>query len=543
MTADLIVLNADIRTMDGRHPRAGAMAVAGGRILALGDEADMRALAAPDARVIDAGGRLVLPGFQDAHVHLQRGGTDLVRSALLYDVTTIAELQATLAAHAAKCNDPMIWGVGWDPACFGDGNLTRAVLDAVVPDRPCMIYDSNLHNACLNSAACRLTGMRKGMSDPLNGHVVRDADGEPTGMLHEEAMLWAEQFLPGTDAATMLAGARAGQAHANRHGITGIVDPWITDGIEKAYADLDAAHQLTLRVAGAAIVRASDTAEGALARLAAIRARNTGPRFRVNAAKFFMDGGLENRTAAMIAPYADARGGNAPLMYSSDQVGAFFTALDAARFQIHVHCIGDLATRAALDGIAAARAANSSWPALHQIAHVQVVHPDDLVRFAKLGVMANMQTLWAVAHPDESDTPLGLVGEDRMDRVYPFRSLIDAGASYCISSDWPVSTLNPFRIIETAVTRQSSDGSARHDAFNPAERLTVEEAVVGYTMNAARAAWNDDVTGSLARGKSADFIVLDRDIFACDPYDIGGTRVLLTALEGQEVWRDPEFGG
>jgi len=541
--ADLIVLNADIHTMDGRHPKARAMAVADGRILALGDDADMRARAAPGARVIDAGGRLVLPGFQDAHIHLQMGGMDQVRSALLYDAGTVAELQAVLAAHAAGCADPMIWGVGWRPGLFGDTNLTRDVLDAVVPARPCLVYDSNLHNACMNSAACRLAGLHKGMADPLNGHIVRDASGEPTGMLHEEAILWALRFLPGTDRETLVAGVRAGQAHANRHGITGVVDPWVTDDIESAYAELDAGNQLTLRVAGAAIVRASDTAQGALARLTEMRRRNAGPRFRVNAAKFFMDGGLENRTAAMIAPYADERGGNAPLMYSPAQIDAFFTALDAARFQIHVHCIGDLATRATLDGIGAARAVNGAWPARHQIAHVQVVDPEDFARFARLGVMANMQTLWAVSHPDVPDVALDLVGPGRLDRVYPFRSLIDAGADYCISSDWPVSTLNPFQIIETAVTRQSSDGSARHAAFNPAERLTVAEAVAGYTVNAARAAWNDDRAGSLARGKSADFIVLDRDILACDPYEIGGTQVLLTALEGQEVWRDPGFGG
>lgn len=543
MMPDLILTNADIRTMDAAHPRAQAMAVAGGRILALGSDADIRAMAGKTTRVIDAGGRLVLPGFQDAHIHLQMGGVDLVQTAQLYDATTIGELQSALATHAAAFPGPMVWGAGWQPGFFGDDNLTRAVLDAVVPDRPCLIYDSNFHNACMNSAACRMVGVVKGMEDPLNGHVVRGPDGEPTGMLHEEAISWATSSLPRTDHATRIAGMKAGQAHANRHGITGVVDPWIIDELEGAYAELDAAGALTLRVSGAAIVRANDTTEGALARLQKIRNRNRGPRFRVNAAKFFMDGGLENRTAAMIVPYADAPGGNAPLMFTPDQTRDFFVAIDAARFQIHVHCIGDMATRATLDGIAAARAANGFWPALHQIAHVQITHPDDRPRFGALGVMANMQPLWAAWDPIIPDVSMDLVGQDRFDWVYAFRSLIDAGAPWCLNSDWPVSTLNPFEIIETAVTRQSSAGKGRREPFIPSERLTVEEAVAGYTVNAARAAWNEDIAGTLARGKSADFIVLDRDIFACDPYDIGGTKVLLTALEGQEVWRDPGFGG
>lgn len=543
MKADLILVNADIRTMDARHPWAKAMAVRDGRIIGLGTDAEVRAMAETGARVIDAGGRLVLPGFQDAHIHLQMGGLDLVQTAQLYDATTIGELQAGLSAHATGFKGPMVWGAGWQPGFFGDANLTRAVLDAVVPDRPCLVYDSNFHNACLNSAACRMVGLYKGMEDPLNGHVVRDGDGEPTGMLHEEAIHWAVKYLPETDHATHVAGVRAGQAHANRNGITGVVDPWIVDHIERAYGELDAAGALTLRISGAAIVRADDTTEGALDRLETIRRRHTGPRFRVNAAKFFMDGGLENRTAAMIAPYADAQGGNAPLMFTPEQARDFFVALDAARFQIHVHCIGDQATRTTLDAVAAARERNGFWPALHQIAHVQIVHPDDRGRFADLGVMANMQPLWAAWDPVIPDVSMDLVGPERADWVYAFRSLIDAGATYCINSDWPVSTLNPFQIIQTAVTRQESTGRGRREPFLEAERLTVEEAVAGYCQNAAQAAWNADIAGTLARGKSADFIVLDRDIFACDPYDIGGTQVLLTALEGQEVWRAPGFDG
>lgn len=543
MTADLIVLNACIHTMDPARPRATALAVAGGRIVALGSDADMAALAGPGARRIDAGGRAVLPGFQDAHVHMMDGGLDLIRTAQLYDAATTDDIARIMAAHNTAFTGALVAGAGWQPGFFGDHNLNRELLDRVVPDRPCIIYDANFHNACLNSAACRMAGIGKDTPDPPNGHIVRGADGEPTGMLHEEAIVWALTFLPATSDADWIAGGRAGQAHAHRHGITGIIDPVIADHHRRAYAALAAEGALTMRVAGAAIVRATDRVEDALARVTDWRAAHaTGP-FRINAAKFFLDGGLENRTAAMVEPYADAAGGNGRLMYDPAQICAFFTAFDAARFQIHVHCIGDLAVRAALDGFQAARAANGDWPSLHQIAHVQVTHPADRPRFAALGVMANMQPLWAAWDPVIPDHTMALVGPARQAHVYAFRSLIDAGAPWCISSDFPVTTLNPFEIIETAVTRQTPNGRARGEPFGPAERIAVAEAVLGYTRNAAAACWRGGTTGVLAPGRMADLIILDRDILMCEPQAIGGTTVLLTLVGGQEVHRAAHFDG
>jgi predicted amidohydrolase YtcJ len=541
MTPDLILTNADIRTMDPSRQLAQAMAIGAGRIMALGSTTDIRALAGPATKRIDAGGRLVLPGFQDAHIHLLSGGTDLVETAYLYDATALGELQAALKAHADRHAGPVVWGAGWQCGFFGDRNLTRDVLDVVVRDRPCLIYDGNFHNACLNSAACDLIGIAADTPDPLNGHIVRDCAGRATGMLHEEAIVWALQFLPGTTDDTYARGLLAGQAHANRHGITGVLDPAIVDHHSRIYASAAANGTLTLRVAGACLVTAVDTVETALARLRALRSAHGGPWYHLNAAKFFLDGGLENRTAALIAPYADAKGGNAPLMFAPGQIAALFTALDAERFQIHVHCIGDGATRAALDGFAAARRANGSWPSLHQIAHVQMVDPADMPRFAALGVMANMQPLWACADPIIPDDTMAMIGPARAPCTYAFRSLLNAGAPYCINSDWPVTTLNPFEIIGTAVTREPSRMRGHAAPFFPQERLTVMECVSGYTIHAAAASWRGDLCGVLRPGLSADFIILDRDIFSCDPYAIAETEVLLTVLEGRIVWQLPGF--
>ena len=537
MTNDLLLINGDICTMNPALPRTDAVLIRGGRIVALGDAAR----SAGAANVIDVGGRLVLPGFQDAHIHLLNGGTDLVETAQLYDATTLSELQSTVASHAARWQGPMVWGAGWQCGFFGDHNLTREVLDAVVGDRPCLIYDGNFHNACLNSKAIEIVGIAKDTPDPMNGHIVRDSTGRATGMLHEEAINWATEFLPRTTEKTLSAGLLAGQSYANRHGITGVIDPCIQTHHVAIYAAAAAAGDLSLRVAGACLVRANDSAETAVARLTDLRAAHSGPDFHLNAAKFFMDGGLENRTAAMIAPYADAAGGNAPLMFAPGQIAALFTALDAARFQIHVHCIGDAATRATLDGIEVARRANGPWPALHQIAHVEVVDPADLPRFAALGVMANMQPLWAAHDPVIPEPTFGMIGPSRLPFTYPFRSLIDAGAPFCINSDWAVTTLNPFEIIGAAVTREPPRRRGRAAPFYPEQRLTVAEAVQGYTTGAAAACWREHFTGQIRPGYSGDLIVLDRDILTCDPYQIAETEVLLTLFKGREVHRHPSF--
>ena len=541
MTPDLILVNADIRTMDAARPRATALAVRDGRILALGDDAGIAALAGPRTRRIDAGGRLVLPGFQDAHVHLLDGGTDMVSGAALWEVETVGALLDTLAAHAARWTGPLVIGNGWQPGLFGAHNLTAEVLDRAVPDRPCIVYDSSYHSACVNSAGLCAAGIDASTPNPETGHIVRDSAGRATGMLYEEAAILARDRLPATDDATWIAGLRAGQAHANRHGITGILDPSVKDHHARTYAALAAEDALTLRVAGAATVFPDDDIATALARLTAWREANSGPLFHVNAAKFFLDGVLENRTAALIAPYADAGGGNAPLMFAPDLIAALFTALDAARFQIHVHVIGDFAARAALDGLEAALAANGPWPALHQLAHLQMVDPTDIARIAELGAMANIQPLWARHDPVVPDDWIDMIGPDRLPFAYAFRRMIDAGAPFCLSSDFPVSTLDPFEIIETAVTRRPRRRDGERPPFLPAECLTVAEAVAGYTCNAARACWRGEFTGRLLPGFSADLVVLDRDILGCPAHEIGDTEVLLTLFRGKDVWRHDDF--
>jgi predicted amidohydrolase YtcJ len=534
---EAIVINGDIRTMDVHLPRVEALAIRAGRIVALGSNEDIRALAQDATTVIDARGRLVLPGFHDTHLHVQDGGQYTSQSVDLSGATSPAEMQALLRGFAAQGKGEWVLGGGWYSGIFTEHNLDRQVLDQAVPDRPCYVQASDGHHACLNSRACEVLGLVKGTADPLNGHFVVDAAGEPTGMLYEMAVNWADDRMPQPTDQDWADGVRFAQAHANRHGFTGLLDASVNERHARVYKALAEEGALTARIIATARVDASETTAGALARLSAMRRDCQYPMFRIHSAKFFLDGVIENRTAAMIEDYSDAAGGNAPLMFTPTQIDEMFTAFDAARFQIHVHAIGDLAVRAALDGMEAARKANCPWPSYHHIAHIQCIDPADVPRFATLGVVANTQPLWARAEPSVTEVAVPMVGAARGRWIYAFRSLRDAGALLTLSSDWTVSTLNPFEIIETAMTRQPPRKDGKHPAFLPEQRLTIEECIEGYTINAAIAGWRQDDTGSLSLGKFADLIVLDRDIYACDVYDIGDTKVLLTLLAGQEVYR------
>jgi len=533
--AETLIHNARIRTMDPAVPHAEWALFRDGRIAALGKGSP------PDCRHrIDAGGRLVLPGLQDAHIHLLSGGIDMATAAFLFDFGSEDELISALRAQATKRSDmPIVFGSGWQAGVFGDHNLTASVIDRAVSDRPVMIYDSSFQNACLNSRALEMAGVED-MGDPPNGHIVRDAKGRAMGMLHEEVIPVVAARLPDLTDDDRMAGLAGAQAHANRHGITGVLDARITEMEARIYGRGEAEGRLTLRVAGAALVTEADMPESAVARLSALRAAHPGPDFHVHSAKFFMDGVYENRTAANLRSYADAKGGNAPCMFSAEATKALMTALDAARFAIHVHVIGDAAARRAIEGLEAALAANGPWPAQHQLAHLQLVDPADFSRLSGLAT-ANVQPLWARLEPPYSDPSLSMIGRARWPDVYAFRKMLIAGADWCLSSDWPVSTLNTFEIMETAITRARRLDDDPQEPFCPEAALSVEECVLGYTTHAARACWRDSYTGMLRPGFSADLVVLDRDIFTVPAQETSQTQVLLTLFRGREVWRDPAF--
>ncbi len=533
MTPDLIVFNGNICTQDISLPRAHAMAMAGGWIVALGTTDEIRALASRRTSQIDAKGPMVFPGLQDTHIHLQDSGYDYALNADLTEVKKPDALVATLKKFAATHRRPWVNGTGWYAGLLHTGNLDRHLMDRAVPDRPSLIVASDGHNACINSAAIAALGLGAETPDPANGLFVRDAARSPTGHLYENANPWVEARMPPPVDDDFAAGVRFGMQLANRHGVTGVLDAKVEERYVRIYRQMAEAEALSVRVGSTALVHPHDTAATVVERLNSFRAQSHGL-FRMHSAKFFLDGVIENRTAAMIAPYSD-RGDNAPLMFAPDHIASLFSALDAARFQIHVHAIGDLATRAGLDGMAAARASNGEWPSLHQIAHIQFIEPADISRFRDLGVMANVQPLWARQEISIDEMSLPVVGPERSRWIYAFRSLLDAGATMAQSSDWGVSTLNPFAIMETAVTRQPLLGEDPAPAFLPQQRISRAESLRGYTTAAAAAVWRGTTTGSLTLGKAADFILLDRNILTCPTDQISQTQVLLTCLAGKIV--------
>ncbi|CAN5291115.1 amidohydrolase [soil metagenome] len=534
---DLIVLNGNMVTMDPLIPRAEALAVSGGRIRRLGSTPEIAALKGGKTEVIDAGGRLVLPGFQDSHLHLQDSGLEFAFNIKLDRVDGIESLQRTVRDFAASHPDyPWIIGGGWNFGMFTEETLNRHVLDEAVPDRPVFLRDSSYHSAVLNTKACEAAGLTAATPNPPNGIFVRDRAGVPTGMAYEEAMQVVRQAMPANSDAKYADGVRWAQKHCNRHGITGVLDARVDARHMRVYRMLEEAGELTLRICATALVEPEDTVEGALERLTALRRDYASGMLRVHSAKFFVDGIVENRTAAMLADYSDARGGNAPLMFGENHLRELFIAFDAARFQIHVHAIGDKGVRAALDAMEAARDINGAWPSLHHIAHVQFIDPADIPRFGELGVVANLQPLWASNDRSVTEIAAGMVGPERAKYIYANRSLIEAGAPYTLSSDWGVSTLNPFPIMGTAILRQAKHMGWDTPAYNAQESIDIFQAVRGYTVNAAAALWRDRDTGSLSAGKFADLIILDRDIFSVPPQELFDTKVLTTMLGGRVVY-------
>ncbi len=480
------------------------------------------------------------PGFTDAHVHPIQGGLERLRCDLS-EHETREEYLAAIKRYADDHPDAeWILGGGWAMPAFPGGTPAAADLDAVVPDRPVFLPNRDHHGAWVNSRALEIAGIDARTPDPADGRVERDADGRPTGTLHEGATALVSRFLPRTTAADYYRALLAGQSYLHSVGVTS----W-QDAIVGAYSGMDdpastyesAAANGDLRsyVVGALWWERRLGVEQ-VADLVGRREAMTGGRFRATTVKIMQDGVAENGTAAMLAPYLDRCG------HPTDNSGhSFLTAealrdavraLDAAGFQVHVHAIGDRGVREALDAFE-----GTARERRHHIAHLQVVHPEDVRRFARLGVAANLQMLWACLDDQMVDLTVPFLGEERSTWQYPFADLARAGARLVAGSDWPVSTPDPLQAIQVAVTRREP-GSER-EAFLPGQALTLQQAFAAYTSGSAwanhRGPGDEQAAGVLAPGAVADLVVLDRDPFAGDAGDVGSARVVSTWIDGSAV--------
>jgi predicted amidohydrolase YtcJ len=532
--ADRVLRNGAVYTVDPLHPWATAVAIGGGRILAVGGDADVKPFVGPGTAVTDLKGHMVLPGFVDSHIHLVEGGIEL-NSCYLGDCTTAAQVRDTVRRYAAA-HPSLKWvvGSGWDVALFAHGNPQARDLDALVPDRPAWLESSDGHSAWVNSRALAIARITRGTADPPNGRIERDRRGNPSGTLRESAVDLVGDLLPPITPAQGLAAFLRAQAIAHRFGITSIQDAHASPDFLAAYREADRKGLLELRVVAALHTDPTRGAEQVDAMMAE-RAKPSSPLLRVTAAKIFLDGVVETRTAAMLAPYSDGKGGRGFLNMSPDRLQALVTRLDREGFQVHIHAIGDRAVRAALDAFEVARAVNGVRDSRHQIAHLQVVDRADIPRFEALGVTANFQSFWMQEDADEATLDRAALGPKRYEEQYPIAAVAASGAMIVGGSDWSVTTMNPLDAIEVAVTHRAL-GDTRSPVYCPSQRIPLALALAAYTHNGAWVNFEEDATGRIEVGKLADLIVLDRNLFKIPPSEIHKARVLLTMLGGKPVF-------
>jgi len=543
---DLILTGGRVYTIDAGRSWAEAVAVREGRIVAVGANADVTRLAGPETRTVDLGGRFVMPAFHDAHVHPVSAGVELGQCNLNDLPTAEGTLKAIRACAVAQSSRAWLIGGGWALTTFPPGQPRKEDLDAITGKTPTALSSSDGHSMWVNSAALAAAGITRATNDPAAGRIERDARGEPTGLLRESATDLVSKVLPPTTLEEYDAGLLRALAQMNRVGIVSFQEASAREPMVAAYRSVARQGKLTAR-AHLSLYADPKEDETQVDRFVRIRQETTEPGVTAGTVKIFVDGVIEAATAALIDPYLPVKGEAAPAHprglpnFTDDRLEALVTRLDREGFQTHMHAIGDGAIRQGLDAIDAAGRANGPRDRRPHIAHIQLFHPDDVARFKKMGVVANMQPLWAYADSFIRTLTEPRLGPERSKWLYPFGALHRAGATLAGGSDWSVSSVNPLDAIQVAVTRKALDAPADAPAWLPEQRLDLPTALAAYTNGGAFVTFEEKDSGSLEVGKLADLIVLDRNLFEIPPEQIHQTRVLWTLFEGREVYRAAAF--
>jgi predicted amidohydrolase YtcJ len=544
--ADLVLVGGRIATMDATRSVAEAVAVRDGRIAAVGGDAAVHGWIGRRTRVVDLRGRTVTPGFGDAHVHPVGAGLGRLRCDLTESRGLAAYLEVIAAYAASHPDETWIVGDGWSMADFPGGLPHRSDLDAVSPHRPAYLESRDGHTAWVNTKALEAAGISADTLDPADGRIERDADGRPSGALQEGATFLVERLVPVATSPDLEAALRIAQSELHSLGVTNWQDAGVESDEEIAYTSLAGRGELTARVVGA-LWWDWDGGPEQVEALLDRRERTAIGGYAPTSVKFMLDGILENFTAGVLEPYLDADGvptSNRGLThFDPADLGAHVATLDALGFQAHFHAIGERAVREALDAVGAAREANGMTDTRPHVAHIQVIHPDDLTRFRDLDVTANAQPYWACNSGQMDDLTIPFLGPERARWQYPFRSLLAAGARLAMGSDWSVSTADPLLEMEVAVTRVSDEDRGVRPPFLPSERIELIDALAAFTTGTARVNHLDGEIGSIEVGKAADMVVLDRDLFDRDEGAIGEAGVIATFIDGVAVHERPELGG
>lgn len=530
MKPDLVVLNATVRTMDPAQPVAEALATLGNRIVAVGSTDEIRSLAGPKTRVIDAGKRMVLPGFNDAHVHFLSGGFQL-SNVDLRDAKSPEEFAARIQRFAEKIpKGQWILGGEWDHERWPGAPLPiKEWIDAATPNHPVFVSRLDGHMALANSLALKLAGVTRDTAEVDAGQIVRDAKGEPTGLLKDAAMALVEKIIPDYTFEEKLAAGRAATDYAASLGVTSVQD--MSTGADVAvYQTLLDAGELKTRIYGMTPLSRWERLANA-----GIRAHFGNDMLRIGGLKAFSDGSLGSSTALFFDPYTNEPGTcglPGPDMFPAGVFLKRAIMADQAGLQLIVHAIGDRANREVLNVFKTVAEENGPRDRRSRIEHAQHLHSSDIPRFGRERVIASMQPYHCI---DDGRWCEARIGQERCKGTYAFRSLLNSGATLAFGSDWTVAPLDPMTGVYAAVTRRTLDDK-NPDGWHPEHKLAVEETIRAYTVGSAYAEFAEKVKGTIAPGKLADVVMLNQDIFKIDPVEILNTRALLTIMDGRVVF-------
>ena len=540
--ADLVVKNANVYTMDAVRSWKQALAVKDGRLVFIGNNTNIRTWIGRRTKVVDAGGRLLLPGFHDTHVHLALAASRQQWCDLGYPKTLAATEEAIGNCIKKAAGKPWILLTNPNTAVFPPDGPELKFLDNIVSDRPLVI--NALHSSFANSPALKVAGITNTTANPPQGIIVRDAQGRPTGTLRGTAQDLLYKYVPSLTKEELAKNFREIMNELPGYGIVSVQE---LSGRSRAdfYGDALAKGWLKVRVRhGQMLLSGADAppiASG-IEQFVTNARRYQGLWLNAGTVKIFVDGDLGDKTAALFEPYLgeNANGNRGKPNWTQNELNTWSAQLDAAGFQLHFHAMGDRAVHMALNAIEYAQQVNGQRDSRHQITHLHLIASADLPRFRKLGVIANIQPYFAENIEYNTVRALQLLGPERHRLMFRFRDLLQSGAVVAVSTDGPVaSPLNPFVSIQSALTRKEAGSTA--PAFFPEQRLTLPEVLSAYTIVGAYANFLDRESGSLEIGKSADFILLDRNLFEIDQEDIHCTRVLWSVLEGREVFRSENW--
>ncbi|MFN7539532.1 MAG: amidohydrolase [Bacteroidota bacterium] len=540
--ADKIFFNARIYTGNEAQPFAEAMALRDNKIIAVGTSEEIKKLAGASTDTFNLQGKLVTPGFNDAHIHFLRGSLEM-QTADLNRCKTPKDAADTVLAFAQR-NAEAAWitGSGWQYTIFPDSKPTKEILDAIIPDRPVFIYAYDGHSAWVNSKALELAGIDKNTPYSGFGSIVKDKNGKPTGMLSEGAMQLVRKLLPPITKENKLKAIQAGLQYAASLGITSLQNA--SGSIEELelYEELLLQKKLIVRY-GAAFSANSKTSQEDIDRFTTLKKKfSNNSLLRADAIKFILDGVIESHTAVMINDYSDAgekgRTANGTFALPLEDYRRLTLAFDNAGFRLFTHAIGDQSVREALNAYEQCNKINGTQNSRHRIEHIEQCHPDDIKRFQQLHVLPSMQPI----HADPATVAVWskAVGQERLPYSFGWQSMLQSKATLVFGSDWPACiNLDPIHGLHVAVNRQSPNG-VPPGGWIPEQRIALKDAINAYTQGGAYSSFEENTKGKLQPGYYADFIILSKDLFSIDPTEIHSAKVLLTVVDGNVVYTRKE---